>query len=325
MAERPESGWLVEQGIGEERALLYRNQKPIAARLRWPGGLEAGMVLEGTLVSKPRGQNRGRAQFPGGENALVDRLPPDASEGAQMRFHVTRAALGEAMRVKLAQVRPTDEPLHDAPTLAETLPDARVVRTFPHDDWEEIRDLAVDGTVGFTGGSLFFSPTPAMTVVDIDGRLPPYELALAAVEPLARALQLFDLRGIVTIDFPTLESKTQRQEIDRALAQALDDFPHERTGMNGFGLVQIVSRLERPSLLHRVQIDRAGAAARLALRRAGEVQGAGKIEIFAHPAVLAKLRDDWLDELRRRTGKELSMRPDPGLALEAPHAQLVPL
>lgn len=324
MPEGALDGWLVEQGIGEERAILYRANQPVAARMRWPGGLEPGAVVEGLLAAGPKGSTRGRAAFAGGEEALVDKLPRDANEGAQMHFLVTRAAVGEASRMKLAQVRPTGEAERPAPSLAESLPGAKVVRRFRHDDWEEIRDLAVEGFVTFTGGSLHFSPTPAMVVVDVDGHLVPRDLARAAVEPLARAIRLFGLGGIVGVDFPTLQAKADRKAVDTALEEALADFDHERTAMNGFGLVQIVSRVERPSMLHLVRHDPAGAAARVLLRRAEEVDGAGRIELTAHPAVVARLTDEWLNELHRRTGREVSTKADPALAIEAPHAQLVP-
>lgn len=323
MAEGALDGWLVEQGVGEERAILYRAGQAVAARLRWPGGLEPGAVMEGVLVSKPQGSSRGRAKFPSGEEALVDKLPRDASEGAVMRFLVTRTAVGEASRVKPAQVRPTDEALRPAPSFAESLPDAKVVRRFPGSDWEDIGDQAAQGIVPFTGGSLHFAATPAMVVVDIDGHLPPRDLALAAVKPLARAIQLFGIGGIIGVDFPTVQAKSDRKVVDAALEDALIDFDHERTAMNGFGFVQVVSRFERPSMLHLVQHDPAGAAARLLLRRAEALEGAGRIEMAAHPAVIARVTDGWMDELRRRMGREVSTKADPALAIEAPHAQLV--
>lgn len=324
MADAAADGWLVEQGIGEERALFYRDGNVMAARLRWPDGLEPGAVVEGLLVSRTRGSTRGHAVFPNGEEALVDKLPRDASEGARMRFAVTRAAIGEAHRIKLAQVRPTQEPERPAPALTAILPGARTIFAFAHGDWEDISDLAFEGTVSFPGGSLHFAPTPAMVMVDVDGHLPPRDLALAAVEPLARAITLLDMGGMIGIDFPTLEAKADRKTVDIALEAALADFDHERTAMNGFGFVQIVARFERPSILHLFQHDRAGAAVRLLLRRAETLTGPGRIELAAHPAVMARLSEDWLGKLRQRTGKELSMRPDATLALDAPHAQLIP-
>jgi hypothetical protein len=42
-----------------------------------------------------------------------------------------------------------------------------------------------------------------------------------------------------------------------------------------------------------------------------------------HPALKAKLKPEWLTELARRTGREVRVETDPGLALEAPSAQIV--
>ncbi len=42
-----------------------------------------------------------------------------------------------------------------------------------------------------------------------------------------------------------------------------------------------------------------------------------------HPALKAKLKPDWLDELSRRTGREVRIETDPGLALEAAQAQVL--
>ena len=71
--------WLVEDGIGEERALLLAGDTVLAAQVRWPGHLEPGLVEDALLLHKPRTSSRGRAHFANGEEALVDRLPPSAS------------------------------------------------------------------------------------------------------------------------------------------------------------------------------------------------------------------------------------------------------
>ncbi len=315
--------WLVEQGIGEERALLVENGRAIAAKVQWPDELVAGAVLEGILVARARNSPRGRALFAGGEEALVDKLPRDASEGAQMRFEITRGAVGEAARRKLAQARPTDAPERPAMPLAGKL-GARVVRRFPDNLWEEVLDECWSGIVDFSGGSLHFSPTPAMVVVDIDGTMRPRDLALAAVPALARAIALFDLGGVIGVDFPTLQAKDDRKAVDAALGVALADWDHERTAMNGFGFVQLVARMEGPSLLHRTRFQRAAAAARLLLRRAEDVPGAGAVLLTAHPAVIACLAEDWLAELKRRLGRDVLVKADAALALESGFAQAVP-
>jgi len=320
--------WLVEEGIGEHRAIRLEGECIAAARVEWPGELAPGMVEDAVLVSRAAGSKRGTARFAGGEEALVDRLSPGASEGAPIRLEVTRPAIGERGRRKLARARPSDAAPRGAPTLAERLRgeghEVRVVRAFPTGDGAELAAEAFAGEVAFPGGGLQFSPAPAMLLVDVDGTLAPRALALAAVAPLARALQRFDVGGSVGIDFPSLASKEDRRAVDGALAAALADWPHERTAMNGFGFVQIVARLERPSLLHRAAFQRAGMAARALLRRAELLEGAGAVLLSGHPALEAQLRPEWLTELARRTGREVRWEARPALAIEAPQAQLVP-
>ena len=312
--------WLVEQGIGEERAVLVNGGAVLAARLHWPGALGARQVEEAVLIARNSGARRGTARFANGEEALVDNLPKGASEGATLRFKVTRGAMAESGRLKRAQARPTDDSLCPAPSLAEAL-DARVVRQFDAGLWEEVFAVAWSGTADFAGGTLTITPTPAMTLIDLDGGLPARELALAAIAPLSEAIARLDLAGSIGIDFPTLPEKADRKAVDAALAAALDGWPHECTAMNGFGFVQLVARLERPSLLHRLASERAGAAARLLLRQAERVMEPGTLLLTAHPAVIRALRPDWRGELARRSGRVVQLAEDAGLALAAGFAQ----
>lgn len=315
--------WLVEQGIGEERALRYENGRVVAARLRWPGALEAGLIGDAVLVERHKGSSRGRVRFPSGEEALVDRLPAGASEGAPLRLEVTRAAVRERGRGKLAQARPSTLAPRAAPPLAEALPKATAVRRFPDEAWSEVWAEAWDGEVRFAGGSLQFAPTPAMTLIDIDGTLPPRALALAAVPAIAGALKRMDLRGSIGIDFPTLSAREDRKAVDAALGDALAGWDHERTAMNGFGFVQLVARQTHPSLLHRLHFDRAGAAARKLLRDAEGLEGAGTMLLTAHPRVIAAITAEWSAALERRMGRQARLAADETVAIGGGHAQIV--
>lgn len=320
--------WLVEAGIGEERAVQLDNGRIVAARLQWPGRIAAGAVVEATVQQRFPGTGHALVRLPDGSEAHARRLPKADSEGRTVRVLIEREAMAERGRLKRAQAVRTDLPLAPSPSLAGTLRAeghaVSEVHRFPAEaDWEDLFAEAWSGTVAFHGGTLLFADTPAMTLIDVDGH-PPQAIAMNAVPALAQALRRFDLAGNIGIDFPTLPDKGDRQVVDRALATALDGWPHERTAMNGFGFVQIVARLERTPILRRIAVSRVGAAARIALRRAEQLDGPRVTLLTVHPALKGKLRPEWLAELERRTARPVRVETNPGLALEAASAQIVP-
>ena len=324
--------WLYENGIGEERAILVEHGAIVAARVEWGEPVRAGLVADARLVAKPAGAQRGLARLGDGSEVLVDALPREANEGDTLRLRIVRAALAERARTKRAQAR------HDpaaacapAPTLLDELRRGpllvRTVRIagpeFADNGWNELIDQALTGEIAFAGGSLVLSPTPAMTLIDVDGFGSSVALALAAVAPIAAALRRLDLGGSVGIDFPTLAEKRDRQAVDAALGSALTDWRGERTAMNGFGFVQLVSRLERPSLLARYS-RRIQAHSRILLRQAERVSEPGVLHLTGSPALRRAIRGEWEAELGCRTGRAIEWHEDDALAPEAAFAQAVP-
>jgi len=317
--------WLIEQGIGEDRALLCEGEKVLAAKLHWPGEAFAGQQLRARLISRIKGSNRALAETDAGTEVLLDRVPGSTSEGSEVDIVLTRAPIAERGRLKRAQGRLATAEKQRMETPLAPLSNAREVTRFPLGLWEEVWHSSMQAELDFSGGSLIFSVTPAMTLIDIDGEGSPKELALAAIPVITKGIRQFDLGGSIGIDFPTIPEKSDRRQVDGSLEAALSEFPHERTAMNGFGFVQIVARLEGPSLLHRLAYSRAAAAARFVIRQAEAVEGPGALLLTVHPVIKSKLKESWIEELGRRTGREVRIATDPALALEGGFAQAVPL
>lgn len=320
--------YIAEEGIGETRIVRVHNGQIVEAKLDWHETLTVGTRVAAKVIQQKRQDNRAIAETENGETILVRHLPRELSEGSTVTIEIGRAPMREPARSKPAHGFYTQQPQRDwtkIDQLRASGMDVQTVHRFNGVDWDGIIDTAMTGLIEFSGGSLAYSPTPAMTLIDIDGHLPARELALSAVPAIAESLEQLEVYGSVGIDFPTLPSKTDRKVVDQALSDALHDYPHECTAMNGFGFVQLVSRLEGPSILHRLSTSRTEAYARLLLRRAEMVENHGALLLTCHPAIKAKLETGWLTELASRTGREVRIATDSGLALSAGFAQAVPI
>jgi len=303
--------WQIERGIGETRAALLDQGEIVEARILLDGAVRAETVLDARLK-----QTAAPAiALAGGVEYLLPHGAPGVAEGGALRIAVTREAIPGAEPWKRPLARATDEPTGPAPQIdgLET--------AFPADaGWDDLIEQARSGFVDFRGGLLRISPTPAMTLIDVDGTLPPAELAVAGAAAAARAIRRLDIGGSIGIDLPTLAGKAPRQ----AAAAAIDAYlpqPFERTAVNGFGFVQIVRPRNRASLLE-IWSDRPAAEARALLRRAA-LSGAGPRRLAAHPRVIAALaaQPAWLDALARQLGGPVTLRGDPALAMSGGHVE----
>ena len=320
--------WFYEDGIGEERAILVEQGRIIEARIAPHDGIKAGLVAETQLVKQLIAGKRGIARLAGGADVLVSPLPAGVTEGGSFIIEVTRAAIDEKSRFKLPLARPAvDKAPRLAPTLREFIGDAAICR--PHEadrfsefGWHEVIEEALTGEVTFAGGSLQISVTPAMTLIDVDGDLPPFALAQAAATAAALAIRRLDIQGNIGIDFPGVADKIQRQAIAEAFDGAMIG-PFERTAVNGFGFLQLVKRRTGPSLLEMMQHQRIVRAAAASLGMAERDGRAGPMTLTAHPAIVAALfaRPEWTDELARRTGRAVSLRADAKMAIGGYYAE----
>jgi hypothetical protein len=298
--------WLLERGIGEDRAILVEDGEVLQAAVELPAGLRAGTVVDARLTAILVPGKRGIVGIDGQDEALIEPLPARSTEGGTLRVEIVREAVPEAGRAKLAKAKATDAPLQPGASLAERIGPHRLLRPsepdlFEEAGWSELLETALSGEIAFPGGALRMSLTPAMTLLDVDGALEPAALAAAGAAAAGRAIRRFGIGGSIGIDLPTLPGRAERQAAAAALDAALPP-PFERTAVNGFGFLQVVRRRERPSLPELLRADPAGAAARALLRKAERLTG--PLTLVAPPVVTARLEreSEWLEELARRTG-----------------------
>ncbi len=319
--------WLYEEGIGENRAILVEDDEILVAAIELPGELRCGSVLAGRLVAIPIRGRRGIVDTPQGQ-VMVEPLPPALTEGQKVRVEIVREPIAEPGKAKFAKGRITDSEEKEGPSLAERIGFPSPVPPIGPDlfyeaGWSDLLGEAIEGVIDFPGGELRMSLTPAMTLFDVDGFLPPLELAIAGAEAAAEAIRRHDIGGSIGIDLPTLPSREERLRAVAALDAVLPQ-PFERTAVNGFGFLQVIRRRERRSLPELVQWDPAGAAARDLLRTAE--RGLGPCEIVAAPPVIARLRANpaWLETLSRRVGGQVSLREDSSLTTWRSHVHVKP-
>jgi hypothetical protein len=316
------ANWLYEEGIGENRAALVAGGEIVEAMIELPGELRAGSVADARLVMV--GERAGVVRLDSGAEASIEPLPPRVTEGARLRVEIVREAIHEPGRMKLPKARATDRPVAAGATLLQRIGaarrcDPRVEDGLEAAGWSELIDEARSGAIGFAGGALRMSVTPAMTLFDVDGSLPPAALAVAGAAAAARAIRRHGVAGSIGIDLPTLAARSERAAAAAAF-DALMPQPYERTAVNGFGFLQVVRRRQRPSIPELILADPVGAAARELLRQAEKL--AGPVRLAAAAAVIHRLEREtaWQEELGRRTGGRVVLSVDRQLSIWAGHA-----
>ena len=308
--------WLVEHGIGETRAVRIVDGEIAEARILLDGALAAGSLVQARL--KQVG-TAGIAES-GGTEFLLPAGAPGVTEGAPITIEVTREAIPGAESWKRPLAKLAEGPLREARIESERLAIPAPSDRLEAAGWSDLLDEARSGIVRFAGGELRLSATPAMTLIDVDGTLPPLELATAGAKAAARTILRLDIGGSIGIDLPTVGGKTERQAIAETVDAILPK-PFERTAVNGFGFLQIVRSRRRASLLELAQ-DRAAFEARALLRRAA-FEGSGARRLVGHPAIIALLegRPEWIAALERQIGGAVTLRSEPSLPIHGAYAE----
>ena len=302
--------WVSEIGIGETRAALLDGDEILEARILPHGIVVAGLRLPARLV---RAGLNAIARDEAGNEYLLPKGAGKTSEGGGLDIVVTRSAIPgpEPWKRPIAKIAGDEDGLSD--------PVAWTNGRLPG-SWNDLIEEARTGVVTFAGGELRISATPAMTLIDVDGFLPPDELAVLGAAEAAKAIRRLDIGGSIGIDLPTAGSKTARQAAAAAIDATLPQ-PFERTAVNGFGFVQIVRPRRRASLIELAQ-DRVSFEARALLRQVG-LEAVGAKRLVAHPAMIAAFdqRPEWLEALSRQVGGAVGLRADATIPMSGAYAE----
>jgi hypothetical protein len=340
MVEMPsQPHWLYEDGIGEARAAFISNGRILEAVIeREGGGARAGAILPGRLAETIVPRRRGIARLDSGEEVLIEPIPPKVAEGAAILVEITREAIYEpgldGVRPKRALGRVAGPGVKAAPgpSLRDRLAagDLPVYLCAAHEPdwleqcgWSALCEEAMIGEIVREDAGLRIFPTPAMTLIDVDGVAPPAQLGPKGAKLAAQAIRRLGIMGSIGIDLPTMNNRDERliaaAQIDKYLP-----LPFERTAVNGFGFVQIVRRRERPSMMELLRGDPVRTAA-LAALRLGERHGAGMgtVTLTGAPAVcqLLERNPPWLHSLEKRRGGSVTLRTDAALNEGGCHAR----
>jgi hypothetical protein len=330
----PLAEWLYEEGIGEARAALIEKGQLVEALIEREGaGVLAGAVAQGRLVRTLIPRKRGIVRLDTGEEILIEPIPPKVAEGAVVLVDIQRERIAEDGRAKLAKGRiamPGAKP-GPGPSLLQRIraTGTPVVPCPAHEEdrleahgWSELLEEALTGDIGAEDASLRIFVTPAMTLIDVDGSLPPAQLGPKGAKFAAKAIRRMNITGSIGIDLPTMNNKDERA-IAAAQIDKILPLPFERTAVNGFGFIQIIRRRERPNLMEILRDDLVATASLTLLRRAERHGNGGPVTLVAAPPVIDYLHKaaEWIATLERRRGGRVALRADASLAISAGHAE----
>jgi Rne/Rng family ribonuclease len=196
----------------------------------------------------------------------------------------------------------------------------------------EAIDALSGSVVELPGGSrISIWPTPAVIAIDVDsagalarsgagsaGSRPRHEALNREILPMvADQIRLRNLSGGIVIDLAGLSPRRRAALAgDFSAALASDPLRPRFLGFTALGLAEVVrSRVHPP--LHELLATplAAGLAALRSVIRSYDGNPRSLPALRAHPAIVTALQADGaaLSDLKRRTGRGITLRPDPAL------------
>lgn len=195
---------------------------------------------------------------------------------------------------------------------------------------ESIEESLADRIDLPSGGWISITPTPAMTVIDVNmGSALKHMNAgeaklvvnMEATMAIAHHLQFQDIGGLIVVDYIDMSGKGHARELMQLIERTMreDRVPVQHTGISTFGLVEFTRKRSGLSLRDRMQRQRPPVARDMAtaLEALQKAQSAG---LSADPGKLVmKLpqnamswlitNDSLLDALEARTQRQLDISP----------------
>jgi ribonuclease E len=198
-------------------------------------------------------------------------------------------------------------------------------------DFERIFSRRVDLP---SGGSIVFDQAEALVAIDVNSgrtRTNSYDFEeialktnLEAVPEIARQIKLRDLGGIIVCDFIDMVRSNSNRSVEKLLrAELSSDRARSKLGrISQFGLLELTRQRLGPGTHKKVfmacprcrgtgRIRSIESRAQAILRRLGGAliqKGFSKVEVRAHPEVIAYLKEDlwdWVRAMEHRTEKEI--------------------
>lgn len=311
----------VDDSPGERRAALIESGAIVEVHIQRDSQWTLGEGGAGRIERKtPSGAYIVTDQA---DEVLIRRNVPQP-EGARIGFEITREAICEPGRAKPPEARLIDSILAenmDRALLWETRLSSLGNLPRCNADIFPALEAGLAGTSQVGEVTVSFQRTKAGLVFDVDGIGDALAINLAAAKEIARLLRLYQVGGMVMIDFVAVESRQIRKAVADSFdaAAAADSRSFERSAVNGFGLMQVVRARPRPSVLDQLFGTRIASLsvetqALWLLREAARSSGFGPRTITTTTAIAGLMNSarwaNYLIMCERQTGTSLAVVAD---------------